>query len=146
MKPTRVIVIMVIIGLVQTAPLANALTISCQTLNAGTHLPQIAFNPGDKVLLEVTPGFPETLTVHQQILLTTHATATIAGFTMPFTLSASSIDPGTRPTGGPLFQHGTEKLVFRIPKKCPPGSITVTIRVSIQNVGTASCSGTITIL
>jgi hypothetical protein len=146
MKPTKISMIMAIIGLVQAAPLANALTISCQTLNQATHLPQTAFHPGDKVLLEVTPGFSEALMVHQQVLLTTHATATIGGVTMPFTLSASSIDPGTRATGGPLFQNGTEKLAFKIPKRLPAGSITITIRVSIQNVGMASCSNTITVL
>ena len=153
MKTFKIGILMAVIALFSAEAIARpGITLSCQTLNFDTLVPQTAFHPGDKVLVIVAYSFPTNAAgIHpgEDISLSATATATFPGIPFPFTLNpVISHLPNTNPkTGSELFvSGGSQRIVFKISGHVPVGSaVTVSLTASAPGVATGRCSTQISV-
>jgi hypothetical protein len=153
MKTFKVGIITAVIALFSSEAMARpGITLSCQTLNFDTQVPQTAFHPGDKVLIVVTYSFPTGaagVRPGEAITLTANATASFAGIQLPFTLNpVIGRGPNTDPTTGTaLFVSGSsQRAVLKISRRIPVGTMaTVFLTASAPGLAAGRCSAQVTV-
>lgn len=127
---------------------AAPFTLSCQTYNLATNRLQSRFHPGDSVLIVIDTNFPDAKAVNKDVSLAFKARAKIAGISIPFDLLDTISGPNRNPTvpgTQALVQSGAETRVLKIPLQLPDTTVNVTIKGTIQGIGTAGCSAGIVV-
>jgi hypothetical protein len=143
MKLFKLIVITALFCGIHGVVMASPFSITCQTFNATTLAPQSVFVPGQKVLIVVTPTFSNAAAQNQTMTLTLQAKATVAGITIPYTISNAGSLKNSNPTspGSPaLLTNKQRTKTFKIPHNLPPSSLVISAVAVIQNLGTAAAS------
>lgn len=126
---------------------AAGLGLTCQTLNADTLVPQTVFHPGDRVIVSVTATFDDAIAANQKVDITIDAKAVVSGISLPFSLTTETIELNKDPRtpGASLLHSGTEQKKIDIPSPLPNCSVTLKIKASINKIGKANTTNTITV-